>query len=185
LDLWFLSQWWNEIERKGPKIKKALEKGGVLEIIWKINLGSWSLKMTQLRHFRFLYLKKKTLLIHMFIYVIFLFLVRERRKKGITGFWWWEKKLSFTSIPATKMSLLVSTSSSVMVIVWSFNVAWKIRLKSRKPKLTQFDFKELGYFLSIWIHNVFFMVLCVFNFWKDYSTLSIIFLLSFVYKKFI
>jgi ABC-type sulfate transport system permease component len=130
-----------KLKEKGPKLKKTLEKGGVLEIIWKLNLGSRSLKMTQLRHFRFLYLKKKTLLIHMFIYVIFLFLVRERRKKGITGFWWWEKKLSFTSIPATKMSLLVSTSSSVMVIVWSFNVAWKIRLKSRKPKLTQFDFK--------------------------------------------
>jgi len=58
----------DEIERKEPKIKKALEKGGVLEIIWKINLGSWSLKMTQLRHFRFLYLKKNTFDTHVYLY---------------------------------------------------------------------------------------------------------------------
>ena len=81
MDLWFLSQWWNEIERKGPKIKKALEKGGVLEIIWKINLGSWSLKMTQLRHFRFLYLKKKHFWYTCLFMLFFSFwLVREERK---------------------------------------------------------------------------------------------------------
>lgn len=87
-----------------------------------------------------------------FICIIFQFLDRE--KLEFVGFWLWKWKLPFILFPTIKMSFFYITGlwneKSFMVIVWSFNIKWKIKSKMTKLKLTWFDFDFLGHFMSIW-----------------------------------